>query len=81
MTQHIAFSAQHRDHPIVATINLGYPEGTTDEQMSDMMLQLMFRVLQEFQAQHRGAPSCCGGGPQWGHTFECENCPDGGTPR
>lgn len=21
-------------------------------------------------------PECCGGGPQWGHTFECPRCPD-----
>lgn len=22
------------------------------------------------------APACCGGGPQWGHTFDCPQCPD-----
>lgn len=21
-------------------------------------------------------PSCCGGGPQWGHAWGCRNCPD-----
>ena len=21
-------------------------------------------------------PTCCGGGPQWGHKFNCPKCPD-----
>jgi len=21
-------------------------------------------------------PACCGGGPQWGHRFDCPECPD-----
>lgn len=24
----------------------------------------------------KDVPSCCGGGPQWGHAWECPKCPD-----
>lgn len=49
---HIAFTAMHQDHPISVNLRLTYPEGTTAEQMSDMMLQLMFRVLRIFEEKH-----------------------------
>lgn len=29
---------------------------------------------EEIAAQQK--PQCCGGGPQWGHQFDCPNCPD-----
>lgn len=25
---------------------------------------------------HHKKPSCCGGGPQWGHAWDCPKCPD-----
>jgi len=33
----------------------------------------------EYMATHEVPPeetTCCAGGPQWGHTWECPKCPD-----
>lgn len=29
-----------------------------------------------FVGQQDTKPSCCGGGPQWGHAWTCPQCPD-----
>lgn len=53
------------------TCPLGYPPRQVDVRM---LLHLV-RLLQE-RVEKLENPPCCGGGPQWGHAWNCSKVPD-----